>query len=267
MTANTTFRAGQRPTTAPTFEVRLARGADELRAAQALRYSVFVEELGGSGPMVDHEARLERDEFDPHFDHLLLFDHARAGSPVVGVYRLLRDDQAERIGRFYSETEYDISVLQRSGRRLLELGRSCLHSEYRGGSAMYEMWNGLAEYVQAHRVELMFGTASFHGTDVGQLAPALSLLHHRHLAPPELRARARPEHFQSMNLMAEDAIDRVAAMKSVPALIKAYLRLGGMVGEGAWIDHDFNTTDVLLIMDTARMNDTRRAIYTGGRDR
>ena len=267
MTANTTFRAGQGPTTAPTFEVRLARDADDLRAAQSLRYDVFVEELGGSGAMVDHDARLERDEFDAHADHLLLFDHARKGAPVVGVYRLIRDDQADRFGRFYSETEYDLSVLRRSGRRLLELGRSCLHADYRGGSAMYELWNGLADYVQAHRVDLLFGTASFHGTDAGRLAPALSLLHHRHLAPPELRARARPDHFQSMNLMAEDDIDRLAAMKSVPALIKAYLRLGGTVGEGAWIDHAFNTTDVLLIMDTARLNKTRRAIYTGGRAR
>ncbi|MDF0600537.1 GNAT family N-acetyltransferase [Psychromarinibacter sp. C21-152] len=263
MKAETSLKAG----TAPRFEVRLAAGAEDLRAAQALRYDVFVRELGGSGPLVDHAAGLERDEFDPHFDHLLLFDHARGAAPVVGVYRLLRGDQAAQLGRFYSETEYDLTPLLTSGRRLLELGRSCLHPDYRGGTAMYKMWNGLAEYVARHEIELLFGVASFHGTDIAALAEALSLLHHRHLAPPELRVRARDDRFQRMDLRPEAEIDRLAAMKSVPALIKAYLRLGGMVGEGAWIDHAFNTTDVCLVMDTARMNDKRRNLYTGGRGR
>lgn len=252
---------------APRFEVRLAADAADLRAAQALRYDVFVRELGGDGPMVDHTAGLERDEFDPHFDHLMLFDHARPQAPVVGVYRLLRDDQAAALGRFYSETEYDLAPLLASGRRLLELGRSCLHPDYRGGTAMYEMWTGLSDYVARHGTDLLFGVASFHGTDTDDLAAALSLLHHRHLAPPELRVRARPDRFQRMDLVPEARIDRLAAMKRVPALIKAYLRLGGMVGEGAWIDHAFNTTDVCLVMDTARMNDKRRSLYSGGRGR
>lgn len=250
---------------APRFEVRLAAGPDEIRAAQALRYDVFVRELGGTGPLIDHAAGLERDEFDPHFDHLLLLDRSRAGSPVVGVYRMLPGDRAAAVGGFYTAREYDLSPLLDSGRRLLELGRSCLHRDYRGGTAMYELWNGLGEYVQASGTEIMFGTASFHGTDIARLAPALSLLHHRHLAPPDLRVRALPDHHQRMDLMEEDRIDRVAAMRDVPALIKAYLRLGGMVGEGAWIDHAFNTTDVCLVMDTARMNEKRRALYTGGR--
>lgn len=249
----------------PIFTVRLAESEADLRAAQRLRYDVFVDELGGGGAMVDHENRLERDRFDPFFDHLILRDEARvAGDRVVGVYRLLRGDQAGRIGQFYSEDEYDLSVLKSSGRRLLELGRSCLHRDYRGGMAMFHLWNSLAAYVADHKVEILFGVASFHGTDPDALAAPLSLLHHGHLAPPDLRVRARPDHFAAMDRIAADALDRKAAVLEIPALIKAYLRLGGFVGEGAWIDRAFNTTDVCLILDTARMSDRQRAIYTRG---
>lgn len=243
------------------FSVKLARSQDELRAAQALRYRVFVEELGGDGPLVDHEARLERDAFDPFFDHLLLLDRNR-GDAVVGVYRLLRDDQARQAGQFYSEDEYDLTPLIRSGRRLMELGRSCLDAEYRGGSAMYHLWNGLARYVAEHDIEILFGVASFHGTDPATLAQPLSLLHHRHLAPEALRVRAQDSQYQTLNLIAPEKLDRRAAMLQVPALIKAYLRLGGYVGDGAYIDHAFNTTDVCLILDTAQLNEKQRSIYS-----
>lgn len=243
------------------FSVALARSEAEIQEAQRLRYHVFVQELGGDGPLVDHDLRLERDRFDPFFDHLLVRDCASGA--VVGVYRLLREDQARAAGQFYSEDEYDLAPLRASGRRLMELGRSCLHPEYRGGQALFHLWQGLADYVLDHGIEVMFGTASFHGTDVQALAQPLSLLHHRHLAPEDLRVRARA--FQSMDLIPEDALDRRAAMLAVPPLIKAYLRLGGFVGEGAFVDHAFNTTDVCLVMDTARMNARQGAMYTKGR--
>lgn len=242
----------------PQFSVRLAADAAELEAAQRLRYRVFVEELGGDGPMVDHAGGLERDRFDPYFDHLILVDEA-AQDAVVGVYRLLRGDRAREAGQFYSEDEYDLGPLRRGGRRLLELGRSCVHPDYRGGAAMFHLWQGLADYVETHGIEVLFGVASFHGTDIERLAAPLSLLHHRHLAPADLRVRARD--YQRMDLLPESAIDRRAAMLQVPALIKAYLRLGGHVGEGAFIDRAFNTVDVCLVMDTERMSPRQRAVY------
>jgi len=243
------------------FSVRLAESEADLRAAQRLRYDVFVAELGGDGPMIDHAARLERDRFDPYFDHLLLTDAARSGA-VVGVYRLLRDDQAARLGQFYSEDEYDLTPLRRSGRRLLELGRSCVAPAYRGGPAMYHLWNGIARYVIENEIEILFGVASFHGTDAQALAQPLSLLYHRHLAPSPLRVRAHAAHYQPMNLLPEERIDRRQAMLQVPALIKAYLRLGGHVGDGAFVDHEFNTTDICLVMDTKRLSETRKNIYS-----
>lgn len=249
------------PDSGPEFSVRIASGPADLQAAQRLRYDVFVEELGGGGVGVDHASRLERDEFDPFVDHLLLTDTARG--VVAGVYRLMRQDQAEQAGRFYTEGEYDLTPLKTSGKRLLELGRSCLHPDYRGGMAMYHLWNGLADYVATHDIQILFGVASFHGTDVGALAHPLSLLHHKHLAPPHLRPRAVPAHYQAMDLIPPDQIDRKRAMLETPALIKAYLRVGGVVGDGAFVDHAFNTTDVCLVLDTASMTARQRQRYAG----
>ena len=235
----------------------------DLQAAQRLRYDVFVRELGGGGALVDHDAGLEKDRFDPFFDHMLV-EEIETGR-VVGVYRLLRGEVAQEVGQFYSEDEYDLTMLKQSGRRLLELGRSCLHPDYRGGMAMFHLWSGLADYVEQHQIEILFGVASFHGTDPAALADPLSSLHHNHLAPEDLKVRAHDRHFQPMDLVTVDQLDRRRAMLETPALIKAYLRLGGFVGEGAYVDHAFNTTDVCLILDTARMNERQRRIYTGER--
>jgi len=245
------------------FELRLARTDADLFAAQRLRYEVFIEELGGNGPLVDHDARLERDAFDPYFDHLLLIE--RKSQRVIGVYRVLRGDMAEKAGRFYSEDEYDLSALKASGRRLMELGRSCVHADFRGSAAMYYLWNGLGAYVLEHDIDVMFGVASFHGTDINAIREPLAYLHHTHLAPKELRPRVVGPHFQTMDLMPRDQIDPRAALKAMPTLIKAYLRLGGYVGEGAFVDHSFNTTDVFLLIDSKKISEKQRALYTKGR--
>ena len=250
------------------YALRLARDARDLQAAQRLRYRVFVEELGADGPLVDHAARLERDDFDEIFDHLLLIDtriDPETMDHVVGVYRLLPSDRLGPEGRFYSEGEYDLTPLRESGRKLLELGRSCVHPDHRGGTGMFHLWNALADYVLERGIEVLFGVASFHGTDIARLTPSLAYLHHHHLAPPGLRVVARGDGYQRMDLLPPEALDRKAAMAATPALIKAYLRLGGFVGEGAWIDRDFNTTDVCLVMDTERMSARHRGYYTRGR--
>lgn len=248
------------------FDIRIATCERDLQAAQRLRYRVFVEELGGDGAMVDHEKRLERDEFDPVVDHLCLIDKRRSPEEldhVVGVYRLLPGLRAEEFGRFYCDGEYDLTKLRQSGRSLLELGRSCVDAAYRGGSGMFLLWNALADYVLDMRVELLFGVASFHGTDPQALSTSLSWLHHHHLAAEALRAKALPEGYQPMDLIPAEKLERREALIGMPALIKAYLRLGGRVGDGAYIDREFNTTDVFLLMDTAAMSEKHRKFYEG----
>jgi len=253
------------------FVLRLAQDARDLAAAQRLRYEVFVQELGAAVALADHDARLERDDFDVHFDHLLLIDPSRSAADlqdVVGVYRLLPSDRLAAAGRFYSESEFDLTALKASGRKLLELGRSCVHADYRGGTAMLLLWNALADYVLHNDIEVLFGAASFHGTDMAALAQPLSYLQHFHLAPSALRVMARPAQAADIPLITKENLDRRAAMLATPALIKAYLRLGGYVGQGAWVDHAFNTTDVCLVMDTAQMSAKHRDFYIrkSGRD-
>jgi putative hemolysin len=246
----------------PRLTVSIARTGADLLAAQRLRYAVFVEELGGDGPMVDHRERLERDAFDPHATHLILWDLSRVDADqVVGVYRLLTADAAAAAGQFYCETEYDLTPLKTSGLKLLELGRSCLHPAYRGGVAMMHLWQALADYVADNEIDVLFGVASFHGTDLQRLAAPLSLLFHRHAAPPPFQVQAIGAGAHDFTPLPLDRIDRVAAIRDTPALIKAYLKIGGVVGQGVFVDHAFNTTDVCLILPTSRVSAQHKQFY------
>lgn len=248
----------------PDFELTLATEPALIAAAQRLRYDVFVTELGGSGPGVDHEARRETDRFDAYAEHLLLIDRRVSENlGVVGCYRLLSPQGAQGAGGFYCASEFDLGPLLQGTANVLELGRSCLHPAYRGGTAMFELWSGLSRLIAEREVATLFGVASFPGTDLELLAEPLSFLHHNHLAPPPIRVRARGAQARSMNLLAAAQIDRRRALSHVPALIKGYLRLGGAVGEGAWVDTAFNTVDVCMVVDLARVSPRYRAIYSG----
>jgi len=248
------------------FTVRLAESDDDVAAAQRLRYRVFVEEMGATASPGDAAVRRERDRFDPYFEHLLLIDNESDDRDVergvVGVYRLLRGRRAKQGIGFYGAGEYDLTLLENYPRETLELGRSCVDLAHRGGAGMHLLWSGLGEYVGEHEVEIMFGVASFHGTETAPIAQALSYLYHEHLAPPDLRVTAIAQSRAEMNILPPDQIDKVEAMRQIPALIKAYIRLGGFVGDGAYIDRDFNTVDVCLLMDTARMVQRYHKFYS-----
>tara|TARA_R110002110_G_scaffold264199_1_gene479925 strand:+ start:3742 stop:4515 length:774 start_codon:yes stop_codon:yes gene_type:complete len=235
----------------PEFSVRIADGPCDIRQAQGLRYDVFITELGGDGASVDHAEKLESDRFDGFATHLMLEDLAPAAPRrLVGVYRLMTDDMARGAGGFYSAAEFDLAPLLESKRSLLELGRSCLHVDYRGGAGMLKLWAALADYVAAQKIDLMFGVASFSGVNTADLAQPLSYLRHFHSAAPHISPIARTDNAVALDVIPKDRIDRKAAILAIPTLIKAYLRLGGVVGQGAYVDYAFNTTDVCLILDT-----------------
>jgi putative hemolysin len=239
------------------LQVRLAEGAAEIDAAQALRYRVFYEEMGAQPTPEMAQRRRDFDGFDSACDHLLVFDHAKGASAnaVVGTYRLIRRDMAARNGGFYSASEYDLGKIREFPGEILELGRSCTDPSARSGAVARLMWRGISAYVFHHRIELMFGCASLHGTDPDALALPLAYLHHFHGAPPELQMRALDERYVDMNRMAKESIDSARAQALLPPLIKGYLRLGGFVGDGAVIDHPFNTTDVSIIVKTDLVTD------------
>jgi putative hemolysin len=232
--------------------VRLASSAAEIDAVQALRYRIFYGEMGAIPNAEAAACHRDRDRFDAIADHLLVIDHdlGEGALGVVGTYRLIRQDAAARIGRFYSADEYDISALQQFPGQLLELGRSCVDTAYRSRAVMQMLWRGIAAYVFLHQIDLMFGCASLPGTDPDALAGELSYLYTTHLAPEPIRPRALPARFIPMQRLPADAINAKMALNTLPPLIKGYLRLGGFVGDGAVIDWQFNTTDIAVVVQT-----------------
>lgn len=244
------------------FDVSLAAGPEDLRAAQALRYDVFVEEGGASTELIDHAAGLEADSYDQHADHLLLRDLTLPKEEqVVGTYRLMTSAQAAAAGGFYSQSEFDLSQLLASGQNVLELGRSCLRKSYRGGTALLHMWRGLGQYVVDHDIDVLFGVASLPGTDLARHMNTLSYLFDAHAAPSGLTVTSLATPSEALASLPAETIDRRAALTQMPALIKSYLRLGGVVGQGAYVDHAFNTIDVCLILEARRLTARHRALF------
>ncbi|HSJ99299.1 MAG TPA: GNAT family N-acyltransferase [Myxococcota bacterium] len=245
------------------LEVRLARSPSEIRRAQALRYRVFYEELAAVPDARTQALRRDVDDFDLICDHLLVLDHSVPRRPflrhrpaIVGTYRLLRQEVAELNGGFYSAAEYDIGPLIDScpDLRFLELGRSCVLEPYRNKRTVELLWHGIWSYVLMHNIDVMIGCASLEGTDPERLALPLSFLHHTSLAPPDWRVRAVEERHVAMDRLPADALDHKAALRHLPPLIKGYLRLGAYIGDGAVVDHQFGTTDVLIILPVAAIN-------------
>lgn len=235
------------------IEVCLARTTQDVEAAQRLRYEVFVREWGAKVGAGGRDA----DEYDALMDHLLVRDRA-AGGRVVGTYRLLRHEQLRGDGLFYSSHEFDLAPLLGSGRRLLELGRSCVLREYRCLPVLQRLWEAIADYVAEHRIELMFGCASLRGTDPVAVRESLAYLHHWHLAPAELRPRALANQSTPMNLQSREQIDPGRAMRALEPIIRGYLRAGAWIGDGAWIDEEFNSIDVCIVMPTERLRHRHR---------
>ncbi|MEM7169230.1 MAG: GNAT family N-acyltransferase [Pseudomonadota bacterium] len=234
------------------LRIRLAESRREIEAAQELRYQVFYESMDATA--TDEMVSLGRDfdSYDDFCDHLLVFDETQGASKeaVVGTYRLMRRDGARRRGQFYSSDEFDLGVLQRYPGEIMELGRSCVHTDYRTGTTMQLLWRGIAAYVFHHDIDLMFGCASLPGTDPDQLRDALAYLRQHHLAPPALRARAQAGRYLPMDPSGTGPVDVQKARQMLPPLLKGYLRLGGFVGDGAVIDPEFGTTDVCVVVKT-----------------
>jgi putative hemolysin len=249
------------------LEVKLADCAAEIDAAQALRYRVFYDEMKARSNIDAAASQRDIDAFDQVCDHLIVCDQSRGADAVVGTYRLIRREAAARLGRFYTEGEFDIAVLRAFPGPVLELGRSCVASGYRTRATLQMLWRGIATYVFHHGINLMFGCASLPGTDVDELAVPLSYLYQVHLAPPELRARALPGRRIDMARLPARAIDARLALGRLPPLIKGYLRLGGCVGDGAVIDRQFNTTDVCVVVRTEDVTEKYlRHFERGGSD-
>lgn len=250
-----------------TLETRLARNDREIDAAQAVRYRVFVEEMGATLNSDAMRRRRDVDSYDAICDHLLVIDHAIEGDiedQIVGTYRLLRQDVALANGGFYSASEFDIEPLLslHPDKQFMELGRSCVLPDYRTKRTVELLWQGNWAYSLKHGMSAMFGCASFPGIYPEEHALALSFLHHTVSTKGEWAVSARPELYRKMDLMPFEGVNAKKALMALPPLIKGYLRLGAMIGDGAVVDHAFNTTDVLVVLPIASIS-SRYVNYYG----
>ena len=221
----------------------LARTQADMEAAQRIRFKVFAEEMGANLPSAD--LGLDIDRFDHYCDHLLVRDHSN--EKVVGTYRILPPEQAVKAGGYYSETEFDLSRLMHLRDRMVEVGRSCVHPDYRDGATITQLWSGLADYVTKHNHEYLIGCASISMGDGGHYAASVyNKVNKLHAAPAEYKV------FPHCRLPLESLNQNLDVI--IPPLIKGYLRLGAYVaGEPAW-DPDFNCADLFILMPVSRMN-------------
>jgi L-ornithine Nalpha-acyltransferase len=245
--------------------LRQANGSAEIEACQALRYQVFYEELGARADVRASTTRRDEDRFDAICDHLVVVQTSHAGAPagpmladgeLVGTYRLLRQDVAEAHGGFYTQGEFDVSsiIASHPQLRFLELGRSCVLKPYRTKPVVELLWQGIWNYVRAHGLDVMIGCASLEGTDPDEHALSLSFLAQSAKPPAEWAVRALPGRYVTMNRVPPEKLDMRAALKKLPPLVKGYLRLGCYIGDGAVIDEQFNTIDVLIILPVSAIN-------------
>jgi L-ornithine Nalpha-acyltransferase len=250
-----------------TLQVRLARSTADIRSAQRLRYDVFYREMSATASVATQFSQRDQDPYDAICDHLLVTDSEAAPAAsggwssgrkarVVGTYRVLRQDIAARSIGFYTQSEYDLAPLiaaRSQTHRFMELGRSCVLKPYRNKRTVELLWHGLWTYIREHKVDVMIGCASFEGIDPDEHAMALSFLYHHALAPPEWRVSAHAGLHVPMDRLPRERIDPKAALKALPPLIKGYLRLGAFVGDGAVIDRQFGTTDVLICLPVEKI--------------
>jgi putative hemolysin len=224
--------------------VELAASPEEIREAQALRYRVFGEELGAK--LKGGDEGLDIDELDPFCAHLLVRE-TKTGR-VVGCTRILTDENARRVGRFYSESEFDLGAIPTLPGRLLEVGRTCISREYRVGSAIAVLWSGLAGYINRYRFDYLFGCASVPlGEGDVQAAAIMNRLRRQALTAPEIRVVPRvPLRTPSTS---EDVLDA-----PLPTLLRAYTRLGAKACGEPCRDPDFAVADVLMLLDIRDLN-------------
>ena len=236
--------------------VSWAKHADEVQQAQRLRYKVFAKEMGArlNTPLPGHDVDL----FDNYCEHLLVRDEIT--QKVVGTYRLLTPVQARRVGSTYSDLEFDLTRLRNLRERMVELGRSCVHHDYRHGGVIMALWGALAEFMVRNKLDTMIGCASIpmlhNGMVSGDVAASIwRQLKQTHMAPIEHHVRPRLP-------LPIDRLDSSLVVEP-PALIKGYLRLGAKVlGAPAW-DPDFNTADLPMLMSINDLPSRYRKHFLG----
>lgn len=246
------------------LSVKIAQSQDDVEAVQRLRFDVFFNEYQAQAYTDSHADGLDRDMFDEHCAHLMVVDNSQDGR-VVATTRLLLSARKPADVPYIAASEFSIPLLGEKTGNYMEVGRSCVHKDYRDGNAIQLLWRGITKFVFAYDIDFLFGCASFHETDADKIATELSYLYHRHLGEGKTLARAL-EHMP-MDRIPADQIDDKSAMASLPPLIKAYLQLGGVVGDGVALDDQFNTLDIMMTVEIAKVPQTYVKFFKKQADR
>ena len=250
------------------FEVRLTRNKEERKQVRQLRYKVFVEEEGANTTEEQRALGEEYDAYDRYAEYMAVFHNGR----VVGTYRIIDRNAAEKMGGFYTENEFNISKIKKYNGNIVEMSRACVAPEYRENAlVMRLLWAGLGEMIMRRKIEILFGVASFVGVKPVRSAQAISYLYYNHLTPLRLRATVLTENFADgvnpkmsrMNILPRDFVDEADAKAEMTPLIKGYLRLGATFGRGVFIDKPFNSYDVFVMIETRKMNATYQKHFLG----
>lgn len=250
------------------YEVRLTRNKEERRQVRSLRYDVFVEEEGASASEEQKNLREEYDTFDRFAEYLAVFHNGK----VVGTYRIIDRNAAEKMGGFYTESEFNISKIRKYPGNIAEMSRACVAREYRENALVMRMlWAGLGEYIVRRRIGVLFGVASWVGSKPADSAQAISYLYYNHLTPLNMRATVLTENFANgvnpklsrMNILPPAFVDEEDARRQMTPLIKGYLRLGATFGKGVFIDKPFNTYDVFVMIQTKNIDRAYQKHFLG----
>ncbi|MBR6597984.1 MAG: GNAT family N-acetyltransferase [Alphaproteobacteria bacterium] len=250
------------------YEVRLTRNKEERRQVRQLRYNVFVEEEGASTTEEQRALGEEYDSYDRYAEYMAVFHNGR----VVGTYRIIDRNAAEKMGGFYTETEYNLSKIKKYRGNIAEMSRACVEKSYRDNALVMRMlWAGLGEFIVRRKIGIVFGVASFVGTKPARSAQAISYLYYNHLTPLNLRATVLSENFADginpklsrMNILPREFVDEADAKSEMTPLIKGYLRLGATFGRGVFVDAPFNSYDVFVMLETRKMNAVYQKHFLG----
>ena len=234
------------------FTIKIAESNFEIKKAQSLRYKIFFKEKKIKKKSFKFLLQRDYDFYDKISDHLIIIDNNREiRDNVIGTYRLLRGNCAKLYRGFYTEQEFDISNLKKnfSSKDILELGRSCVHPQYRSGIILKLLWQGISNYIKMYKIKILMGCASFHGTNPSKFKDEFSLLYESYRLPEDYDVKS----LQSNEISFNKNINHSTILNKLPPLIKGYLRAGGMVSENFYIDTEFETIDYCVIMLTEKI--------------
>ena len=234
------------------FTIKIAESNFEIKKAQSLRYKIFFKEKKIKKKSFKFLLQRDYDFYDKISDHLIIIDNNQEiRDNVIGTYRLLRGNCAKLYRGFYTEQEFDISNLKKnfSSKDILELGRSCVHPQYRSGIILKLLWQGISNYIKMYKIKILMGCASFHGTNPSKFKDEFSLLYESYRLPEDYDVKS----LQSNEISFNKNINHSTTLNKLPPLIKGYLRAGGMVSENFYIDREFETIDYCVIMLTEKI--------------